>query len=44
MSRNVNNKKAYVLAEFLNGKKKECAIIPFNLANRWLKKVLLAKN
>jgi len=29
MSRNVNNKKAYALAEFLNGKKKECAIIPF---------------
>jgi len=28
MSRNVNNKKAYVLAEFLNSKKKECAVVP----------------
>jgi len=28
MSRNVNNKKVYALAEFLNGKKKECAVVP----------------
>ena len=28
MSQNVNSNKTYALVEFLNGKKKECAVVP----------------
>lgn len=28
MSQNIKNKKTYSLVEFLNGKKKECAVVP----------------